>query len=171
MKKARKKQQCFVMRGSQCAAFQRKIIDNLVENGIRPFVVGRKKTGSLQAVQMGQPEDFFFHFSYKKFRIFCRSGHWMRINCRSGFGEDVDAAAFLFVKLMPIINRFFQRQWGGINFAVTTLISVFSRQGTVARTLTFLLYAPSEEPDYENDWLLDFQLYSRSFRADRESSG
>jgi uncharacterized protein (TIGR02687 family) len=33
----------------------------------------------------------------------------------------------------------------------------------------FLLYAPSEEPDYENDWLLDIRLYSRGFRADRAS--
>jgi len=33
----------------------------------------------------------------------------------------------------------------------------------------FLIYAPEEEPDYENDWLLDIRLYSRSFRADRAS--
>jgi hypothetical protein len=33
----------------------------------------------------------------------------------------------------------------------------------------YLLYAPTEEPDYENDWLLDIRLYSRSFRADRAS--
>ena len=33
----------------------------------------------------------------------------------------------------------------------------------------YLLYAPAEEPDYENDWLLDMRLYSRSFRADRAS--
>lgn len=33
----------------------------------------------------------------------------------------------------------------------------------------YLLYAPAEEPDYENDWLLDIRLYSRSFRADRAS--
>jgi uncharacterized protein (TIGR02687 family) len=33
----------------------------------------------------------------------------------------------------------------------------------------FLLYAPNEEPDYEDDWLLDMRLYSRSFRADRAS--
>src|SRR5450631_1344682 len=33
----------------------------------------------------------------------------------------------------------------------------------------FLLYSPTEEPDYENDWLLDIRLYSRSFRADRAS--
>jgi hypothetical protein len=32
-----------------------------------------------------------------------------------------------------------------------------------------LLYAPTEEPDYEDDWLLDNRLYSRSFRADRAS--
>src|SRR3954471_17484104 len=33
----------------------------------------------------------------------------------------------------------------------------------------YLLYSPTEEPDYENDWLLDVRLYSRSFRADRAS--
>src|SRR5690242_18674416 len=33
----------------------------------------------------------------------------------------------------------------------------------------FLLYAPTEEPDFEGDWLLDIRLYSRSFRADRAS--
>jgi len=33
----------------------------------------------------------------------------------------------------------------------------------------FLLYAPTEEPDYEDDWLLDMRLYSRSFRADKAS--
>jgi uncharacterized protein (TIGR02687 family) len=33
----------------------------------------------------------------------------------------------------------------------------------------FLLYAANEEPDYEEDWLLDIRLYSRSFRADRAS--
>ena len=33
----------------------------------------------------------------------------------------------------------------------------------------YLLYSHSEEPDYENDWLLDMRLYGRSFRADRAS--
>jgi uncharacterized protein (TIGR02687 family) len=33
----------------------------------------------------------------------------------------------------------------------------------------FLLYSPSEEPEYEDDWLLDIRLFSRSFRADRAS--
>lgn len=33
----------------------------------------------------------------------------------------------------------------------------------------FLVYSSSEEPDYEDDWLLDIRLYSRSFRADRAS--
>jgi uncharacterized protein (TIGR02687 family) len=33
----------------------------------------------------------------------------------------------------------------------------------------FLLYSPTEEPEYENDWLLDIRLFSRSFRADRAS--
>ncbi len=33
----------------------------------------------------------------------------------------------------------------------------------------FLLYSPAEEPDFEDDWLLDMRLYARSFRADRAS--
>jgi len=33
----------------------------------------------------------------------------------------------------------------------------------------FLLYSPTEEPDFDSDWLLDIRLYSRSFRADRSS--
>ena len=33
----------------------------------------------------------------------------------------------------------------------------------------FLIYAPTEEPDSDNDWLLDIRLFSRSFRADRAS--
>ncbi|NQT13881.1 MAG: BREX-1 system phosphatase PglZ type A, partial [Planctomycetes bacterium] len=33
----------------------------------------------------------------------------------------------------------------------------------------YLLYSPTEEPDYDDDWLLDIRLYSRSFRADRAS--
>ncbi|MEY8199153.1 MAG: BREX-1 system phosphatase PglZ type A [Colwellia sp.] len=33
----------------------------------------------------------------------------------------------------------------------------------------YLLYFPFEEPDVENDWLLDIKLYSRSFYADRVS--
>ena len=33
----------------------------------------------------------------------------------------------------------------------------------------YLLYSPTEEPDFDSDWLLDIRLYSRSFRADRSS--
>jgi uncharacterized protein (TIGR02687 family) len=33
----------------------------------------------------------------------------------------------------------------------------------------FLLYSPSEEPEYNEDWLLDVRLYSKNFRADRAS--
>jgi uncharacterized protein (TIGR02687 family) len=40
------------------------------------------------------------------------------------------------------------------------------REDTTGR---YLLYSPAEEADYEDDWLLDIRLYSRSFRADRAS--
>lgn len=33
----------------------------------------------------------------------------------------------------------------------------------------YLLYSPTEEPNYEDDWLLDIRLYSRGFRADKAS--
>ncbi len=33
----------------------------------------------------------------------------------------------------------------------------------------YLLYAPFEPPEPENDWLLDMRLYSASFSADRAS--
>ncbi len=33
----------------------------------------------------------------------------------------------------------------------------------------FLIYAPTPEPDYDDDWLLDIRLYSHTFRADRAS--
>lgn len=33
----------------------------------------------------------------------------------------------------------------------------------------YLIYSTTEEPDFEDDWLLDIRLYSRSFRADRAS--
>lgn len=33
----------------------------------------------------------------------------------------------------------------------------------------YLLYAPQEEPEYKDDWLLDIRFYSHSFRADRAS--
>ncbi|MGC4033261.1 MAG: BREX-1 system phosphatase PglZ type A [Tepidisphaeraceae bacterium] len=33
----------------------------------------------------------------------------------------------------------------------------------------YLVYAPSQEPEYDADWLLDVRLYSESFRADRAS--
>lgn len=33
----------------------------------------------------------------------------------------------------------------------------------------FLIYSSEEEPGYDDDWLLDIRLYSRSFRADKAS--
>ncbi|HUP81254.1 MAG TPA: hypothetical protein VM260_22070, partial [Pirellula sp.] len=33
----------------------------------------------------------------------------------------------------------------------------------------FLIYSPAEEPNFDDDWLLDIRLYSHNFRADRAS--
>ena len=33
----------------------------------------------------------------------------------------------------------------------------------------YLIYSPTPEPDYDDDWLLDIRLYSHVFRADRAS--
>lgn len=33
----------------------------------------------------------------------------------------------------------------------------------------YLIYTPTPEPDYDDDWLLDIRLYSHTFRADRAS--
>ncbi len=33
----------------------------------------------------------------------------------------------------------------------------------------YLVYSPTAEPDYDDDWLLDIRLYSHTFRADRAS--
>ncbi|MEI6395776.1 MAG: BREX-1 system phosphatase PglZ type A, partial [Verrucomicrobiota bacterium] len=33
----------------------------------------------------------------------------------------------------------------------------------------YLIYSPTPEPDYDDDWLLDIRLYSHPFRADRAS--
>ncbi len=33
----------------------------------------------------------------------------------------------------------------------------------------YLIYSPTPEPDYDDDWLLDIRLYSHTFRADRAS--
>jgi uncharacterized protein (TIGR02687 family) len=51
-------------------------------------------------------------------------------------------------------------------------VSALETKIRIERTETaakFLLYSPTEEPDFEDDWLLDIRLYSRSFRADRAS--
>jgi hypothetical protein len=32
----------------------------------------------------------------------------------------------------------------------------------------FLVYSPAEEPNFDDDWLLDIRLYSHNFRADLE---
>ncbi|NVZ09782.1 BREX-1 system phosphatase PglZ type A [Allochromatium humboldtianum] len=48
-------------------------------------------------------------------------------------------------------------------------LAVKVRLGLEDLTGRYLLYAPSEPPDPDDDWLLDMRLYSASFRADRAS--
>ncbi len=90
-------------------------------------------------------------------RLFNEEGH------RLVFWNDPDRE---FQNTLPFLDL------KGVN--VVRLDEVGSMQAKIRiereePTAKFLLYAPTEEPDYEDDWLLDVRLYSRSFRADRPS--
>jgi len=63
-------------------------------------------------------------------------------------------------------------QLDGVTTLLLTEVGALEAKIRIERTEPtgkFLLYSPSEEPDYEKDWLLDIRLYSRSFRADKAS--
>ena len=71
-----------------------------------------------------------------------------------------------FQTILPALNLH------GVNIIQLNELGALEAKIRVERedpTGRYLLYSPSEEPDYENDWLLDIRLYSRSFRADRAS--
>ncbi len=71
-----------------------------------------------------------------------------------------------FQTILPTLNL------DGVNIIQINELGALEVKVRVERedpTGRYLLYSPSEEPDYENDWLLDVRLYSRSFRADRAS--
>ena len=56
-----------------------------------------------------------------------------------------------------------------LNLAEVSALETKIRIERTEPAAKFLLYSPTEEPDFEDDWLLDIRLYSRSFRADRAS--
>lgn len=71
-----------------------------------------------------------------------------------------------FQTILPALNL------DGVNIVQLNELGALEVKIRVERedpTGRYLLYSPSEEPDYEDDWLLDVRLYSRSFRADRAS--
>lgn len=71
-----------------------------------------------------------------------------------------------FQTTLPVLNL------DGVNIIQLNEIGALEVKIRVERedpTGWYLLYSPIEEPDYENDWLLDIRLYSRPFRADRAS--
>jgi uncharacterized protein (TIGR02687 family) len=74
-------------------------------------------------------------------------------------------------------EREFDMYLPAIRIPEVTIVRVNEIGGLAAKILVerehtkgrFLLYSPSEEPEYGQDWLLDVRLYSKSFRADRAS--
>lgn len=84
-------------------------------------------------------------------------------NARIVFWNDPDKE---FQTILPTLNL------DGVNIIQLNELGALEVKVRVERedpTGRYLLYSPSEEPDYENDWLLDIRLYSSSFRADRAS--
>ena len=74
-------------------------------------------------------------------------------------------------------SRDFENELGNLNIADITILNMEgeSQLGTKLKLEIedtvgkYLLYFPTEEPNVEDDWLLDIKLYSRSFYADRIS--
>src|SRR5436190_1543581 len=90
-------------------------------------------------------------------RLFNEEGH------RLVFWNDPDREFQLMVSTLDL---------NGVNLLRLDEVGSLEAKVRIERgepTSKFLLYAPTEEPDYEADWLLDIRLYSRSFRADRAS--
>jgi hypothetical protein len=84
-------------------------------------------------------------------------------NARVVFWNDPDGE---FVKTIPSIAL------EGVSVLQLDQIGALEAKMRIEQddpTGRYLLYSPTEEPDYEDDWLLDMRLYGRSFRADRAS--
>ena len=84
------------------------------------------------------------------------------------FWHDPDQEFGDFVGGLPFLSI------GGSDINVVRLDQVGSLEAKIRlerkeSESKFLIYSPSEEPDYEEDWMLDIRLYGRNFRADRAS--
>ena len=91
-------------------------------------------------------------------RLFIEEGH------RIVFWNDPDKEFTITLSLLNLPE--------GVNILRLDQMGAFEVKIRIERDDTegrYLLYSPTEEPDYEADWLLDIRLYSRSFRADRAS--
>ncbi|MFH1123002.1 MAG: BREX-1 system phosphatase PglZ type A, partial [Pseudomonadota bacterium] len=91
-------------------------------------------------------------------RLFDDEGH------RIVFWNDPEKEFLITVPLLKLPN--------GVTVLRLNQIGAFKAKIRIERDDPkgrYLLYAPTEEPDYEEDWLLDIRLYSRTFRADRAS--
>lgn len=84
------------------------------------------------------------------------------------FWHDPDQEFGDFVGGLPFLN-FGNANVNVINLDQTGSFETKIRLEQKEPESKFLIYSPTEEPDYEDDWLLDVRLYSRSFRADRAS--
>ena len=71
------------------------------------------------------------------------------------FYESLDELKFEGVTILNMENQ-----------AALEIKELLEIKDTIGR---YLLYFPTGEPAYENNWLLDIQLYSRVFTADRVS--
>ncbi len=84
------------------------------------------------------------------------------------FWNDPDAEFREFVDRLPILT------FGSVSVNILRLDQTSALEAKIrleqeAPDHRFLVYSPTEEPDYEKDWLLDIRLFSRSFRADKAS--
>ena len=69
-----------------------------------------------------------------------------------------------FIDLVPTLAL---EDTGVLRLDTVGALEIKIRIETDDPTGRYLLYAPFEEPDPEDDWLLDIRLYSGTFRADR----
>ena len=96
------------------------------------------------------------------YRLFIDAGE------RIVFWHDPEHEFIDFINRLPFLT-FDNTSVSVIRLDQVSTLAVKIRLAHADPDSLFLLYAPTEEPDYEDDWLLDIRLYSHSFRADRAS--